>query len=96
MSKRAKGLGSRPPGRTRASQLRADGAARFTAYLESRIGSIAQVLIEAPGADGGVGGLCEQFVPVRLAGDAPPPPRGSVASVRITGSEAGRLVGHPA
>ena len=82
--------------RARASQLRADGAARFTAYLESRIGSIAQVLIEAPGADGGVGGLCEQFVPVRLAGDAPPPPRGSVASVRITGSEAGRLVGHPA
>jgi threonylcarbamoyladenosine tRNA methylthiotransferase MtaB len=82
--------------RARASQLRADGAARLAAYLAARIGSIAEVLIEAPGADGCVGGLSEHFVPVRLADGAPPLARGSIARVRITGTEAGRLIGKPA
>ncbi|MEX0923550.1 MAG: tRNA (N(6)-L-threonylcarbamoyladenosine(37)-C(2))-methylthiotransferase MtaB [Rhodovibrionaceae bacterium] len=69
----------------RAARLRKAGAAAERAFLESRIGTAAEVLIEKDGF-----GRCAHYAPVRVAG-AP----GEILRTRIAGVEDGTLLGSP-
>ena len=72
--------------RERAARLRAVGEAAMERFMRTRIGTLAQVLIER-----GHDGLCERYLPVRLDGNEAPPPPGAVIPVRITGISNGTL-----
>jgi len=67
----------------RAAELRAAGVQSLTRYLDSRIGSAAEVLVEK-----GSYGLCRHYLPVDLDHPARP---GSIVNARITGAADGRL-----
>ncbi len=67
----------------RAAKLRAAGQDQMTAFLQSRVGHGASVLME----DGGVGNS-EHFVPVKVA-DAP---TGSIVDVTIAGHDGTHLI----
>ena len=69
----------------RAARLRAAGAATERAFLESRVGRTAEVLIEKPGF-----GRSEHYAPVRVAGTP-----GEIVRAEITGVENGELLGRP-
>jgi len=69
----------------RAAKLRAAGAATTARAIASRIGTIAQVLVEKDGF-----GHSEHYAPVRFSGAAA---IGGIASVRITDSARDTLVG---
>jgi threonylcarbamoyladenosine tRNA methylthiotransferase MtaB len=71
--------------RERAARLRAKGEAAMAAFLASRIGREASVLVEKDGF-----GHCEHYLPVRLTGPAEP---GSIRRVRITAVADGQLTG---
>ena len=71
--------------RERAAELRARGRRAMTAFLASRVGSRAQVLLET-----GTGGRTEQFAPVSLDTALAP---GQLATAEITGVDGDRLVG---
>ncbi|MBI2235443.1 MAG: tRNA (N(6)-L-threonylcarbamoyladenosine(37)-C(2))-methylthiotransferase MtaB [Magnetospirillum sp.] len=66
----------------RAAALRARGEAAMAAFLASRIGREAHVLVEGDGA-----GFCEHYLPVTVGQGRP----GEVVTVRIGGVENGRL-----
>jgi threonylcarbamoyladenosine tRNA methylthiotransferase MtaB len=68
----------------RAAELRAKGEAAMAAFIASRVGSEATVLVEAEGE-----GHCEHYLPVRVAGA----PAGSIVAVRLATGEDGGLVG---
>ena len=70
----------------RAQRLRAAGERQVARFLESRLGTTAQVLMEKEGM-----GRSEHFAPVRLEA-----PVGSIVEARITASEAGRLLAEAA
>ena len=81
-----------PDRRARAKRLRAAGAARMGALLDSRIGEIADVLVEKDNA-----GRCEHYLPVRLeTGDAIEAAPASIVRARITGREDRTLIAVPA
>lgn len=69
----------------RAGRLRAKGKAAMAAFLASRIGRTAQVLVEQDDA-----GHCEHYLPVRL-GTARPP--GAVVAARIAALDGETLIG---
>ncbi|MFN3459561.1 MAG: tRNA (N(6)-L-threonylcarbamoyladenosine(37)-C(2))-methylthiotransferase MtaB [Oceanibaculum sp.] len=69
----------------RAARLRAAGEARLAAYLASRIGTEAEVLMEKPGI-----GRTEHFAPIALDTDVAP---GTILRARITGAGAAQLTG---
>ncbi|KZD07907.1 tRNA (N(6)-L-threonylcarbamoyladenosine(37)-C(2))-methylthiotransferase MtaB [Oceanibaculum pacificum] len=69
----------------RAARLRAAGEARQAAFLASRIGTEAAVLMEKPGM-----GRTEHFAPVLLDTDVAP---GTILRARITGAGADQLTG---
>ena len=71
--------------RERAARLRAKGEAAMAAFLASRIGREASVLVEKDGF-----GHCEHYLPVRLTGPAEP---GGIQRVRITAVADGQLTG---
>ena len=72
----------------RAVRLRAVGAAALTRFLQAKVGTRVRVLVEKNNT-----GHCEHFSSVRLTFDATP---GTIADVRVTGHEDGRLVGEMA
>lgn len=67
----------------RAARLRAKGTAAMQAFLHSRIGTQAQVLVESDGA-----GFSEHYLPVRIPGAT----AGRIVSVRITGLDGDTLL----
>jgi threonylcarbamoyladenosine tRNA methylthiotransferase MtaB len=67
----------------RAARLRAKGREAMVAYLNSRIGTTARVLLEQDGT-----GHSEHYVPVRIPGAA-----GELIDARITAVEDGVLIG---
>ncbi len=69
----------------RAARLRAKGAAAMAAFLDSRVGRTARVLVEQDDA-----GHCEHYLPVRLR---EAPAAGTVVPVRITGVAGEALIG---
>ena len=69
----------------RAAVLRAAGEKALARFLESRIGTIAEVLVEK-----GRSGRCRHYAPVHLGFDAP---AGAVVGARIANVVEGRLVG---
>ena len=71
----------------RAARLRARGAAAMEAFLSTRQGREASVLVEADGQ-----GFCEHYLPVRVNGA---PPEGSVVRVRVAGRAGNALIGEP-
>ena len=73
--------------KARAARLRAAGAVALTRFLESRVGSTAQVLVEKDGF-----GRSEHYAPVALPSGA----AGEVVAARITGVADGQLVGERA
>ena len=75
----------------RARRLREAGDAELAAFLASRVGAEARVLIERDGE-----GRSEQFAPVRLAGGAAHAAPGSIVGARITGVDTGALIGEAA
>ncbi|MCH7796442.1 MAG: tRNA (N(6)-L-threonylcarbamoyladenosine(37)-C(2))-methylthiotransferase MtaB [Proteobacteria bacterium] len=70
--------------KARAKRLREAGAAALAAFLESRIGTRADVLVETAGF-----GRSEHYAPVELDFGAP----GEIVSARIAGAVQGRLRG---
>ncbi len=70
----------------RAGALRADGASARQRFLRSRVGSVAEVLVEQANAGRGA-----DFAPVRL--DRPATP-GRIVTARITGLDGDALRGH--
>ena len=70
----------------RAARLRAAGAEAERAFLESRIGATAEVLIEKDGF-----GRSEHYAPVRVEGRP-----GEIVRAEVTGVENGELLGAPA
>jgi threonylcarbamoyladenosine tRNA methylthiotransferase MtaB len=66
----------------RAARLRAKGEAAMAAFLASRVGREASVLVEGDNA-----GFCEHYLPVRLGTAA----EGSIVRARVTGVENGKL-----
>ncbi len=76
-----------PERRERAARLRAAGERALDGFLQSRVGSRAEVLIEKPGF-----GRSEHYAPVRLDGPEMATV-GRVAACRIAGVEDGALVG---
>ena len=72
----------------RARRLRHAGDAALAAFLASRVGAEARVLIERHGE-----GRSEQFAPVRVSNVAAP---GTIVGARITGVVDGTLVGEAA
>ncbi len=70
--------------KARAKRLREAGAAALAAFLESRIGTRADVLVETAGF-----GRSEHYAPVELDFGAP----GEILAARITGAVQGRLRG---
>ena len=73
----------------RAARLRAAGEARQVAFLASRIGTEAEVLMEKPGPQGMLG-RTEHFAPVLLDTNVAP---GTILRARITGAGAEQLTG---
>ncbi|MTJ79784.1 MAG: tRNA (N(6)-L-threonylcarbamoyladenosine(37)-C(2))-methylthiotransferase MtaB [Telmatospirillum sp.] len=73
--------------RDRAARLRAAGEAAMAAFLKSRIGKTAHVLIEKDS-----GGHSEHYLPVRVEEAAP---AGTIQPTRIVAVEGARLVGVP-
>jgi threonylcarbamoyladenosine tRNA methylthiotransferase MtaB len=69
----------------RAAVLRAAGEKALARFLESRIGTIAEVLVEK-----GRSGRCRHYAPVHLGFDAP---AGAVVGARFANVVEGRLVG---
>jgi threonylcarbamoyladenosine tRNA methylthiotransferase MtaB len=69
----------------RAARIRAAGDIAFNAFLTSRVGKRANVLVEKDRM-----GHCQYLAPVKLSFDAP---IGSIQEVRISGVEDGYLVG---
>ena len=63
------------------------GEARLAAYLGSRIGTEAEVLMEKPGV-----GRTEHFAPIALDTDVAP---GTILRARVTGAGADQLTGQP-
>ena len=74
-----------PVRKARAARLRATGKAALGRFLESRVGTQAQVLVEK-----GELGRSEHFAPVRLDRSAEP---GTVVRARIIGAADGGLLG---
>jgi threonylcarbamoyladenosine tRNA methylthiotransferase MtaB len=72
--------------RERAARLRAAGAAERARFLASRVGTTAQALFEADGR-----AHTEHFAPLRLHSLAPP--AGTLARLRVTGSDGTTLLG---
>ena len=72
----------------RAAMLRAAGEKALARFLESRVGTIAEVLVEK-----GRSGRCRHYAPVHLGFDAP---AGAVVGARIANVVEGRLVGNRA
>ena len=70
--------------KARAARLRQVGEAALGAFLESRVGTAARVLVEKPGF-----GRSEHFAPVETAFGAP----GEILPLHITGTARGRLQG---
>jgi threonylcarbamoyladenosine tRNA methylthiotransferase MtaB len=70
--------------RERAKQLRALGARRFAAHLQSRLGRIESVLVERDGF-----GRTAQFTPIALPGHA----AGEIVAARVVGTSPSGLVG---
>ena len=77
-----------PVRKERAARLRGAGDDALARYLESLIGTTAEVLVEKDR-----GGRSRHYAPVRLSFDATP---GALVSTRITGTADGRLVGRRA
>ncbi|MDH3476326.1 MAG: radical SAM protein, partial [Rhodospirillales bacterium] len=73
--------------KTRAARLREAGKAALARFLERRVGSTAEVLVETPDF-----GRSEHYAPVALASGAV----GEVVRARITGAADGQLTGVPA
>ena len=73
-----------PERKERAQRLRAAGDAALQRFLESRVGTSAQVLVEKQGF-----GHSEHFAPVTLAGGTV----GKIVEARITGTAERRLTG---
>ena len=73
----------------RAARLRAAGEARQAAFLASRVGTEAEVLMEKPGSQGMLG-RTEHFAPILLDTDVAP---GTILRARITGAGAEQLTG---
>lgn len=69
----------------RARRLRARGVELSRAFLASRVGAVADVLVEADGR-----GRCPQFAPVRLRFAATP---GSIVAARLVGTANDHLIG---
>ncbi len=76
-----------PKRKARAARLRAAGEAALARWLESRVGTTAEVLMEEPGR-----GRCPHFAAVRLTQDQDP---GTVVTVKITGTRGAHLIGEP-
>ncbi len=74
--------------RERAARLRAAGEAALARYLQSRVGTEAQVLAEDARR-----GHSRHFAPVRLDFDAEP---GAIVGARIQGAAGDHLIGHRA
>ena len=70
----------------RASRLREAGAATLAAALQTRIGTVGDVLVEKPG-----GGRAEFYAAVEC-----PPEVAGIQKMRFSGVAGGRLVGAPA
>ncbi|MFC4351792.1 tRNA (N(6)-L-threonylcarbamoyladenosine(37)-C(2))-methylthiotransferase MtaB [Fodinicurvata halophila] len=80
----------------RAARLRAAGQRAQETFLDSRVGTIASVLVEEdPGDGAGPRGRCEHYAPVRLAPECAAGV-GEIHKVRILNSENGELRGEPA
>ncbi|MEL6503379.1 MAG: tRNA (N(6)-L-threonylcarbamoyladenosine(37)-C(2))-methylthiotransferase MtaB [Pseudomonadota bacterium] len=75
----------------RAARLRALGAQRLSAYLESRVGDTVPVLMESGGR-----GRLEQFTPIAVSPnpDKTPLEAGQFIEARVTGHDGARLIGH--
>ncbi len=73
----------------RARQLRDGGQAALRRFLESRIGTTAEVLLEETDESGRNKGHTEHFAPIRVDGGTP----GEIARVRVTGIERDHLLG---
>ncbi len=73
-----------PERKQRARRRRAAGEAALARFLDSRVGTTAQVLVEKPGF-----GHSEHFAPVALAGGTV----GDIVETRITGAADRRLTG---
>ncbi len=73
-----------PLRKARAARLRQAGEAALAAFLESRVGTAARVLVEKPGF-----GRSEHYAPVETDAGAP----GEILPLRITGAARGRLQG---
>ena len=73
--------------KARAARLRDTGAAALAAFLESRVGTTARVLVEKPGF-----GRSEHYAPVETPAGAP----GEILPLNITGAARGRLQGRHA
>lgn len=69
----------------RAARLRAKGQAAMDAFVDSRLGKSASVLVEKDGQ-----GFCGHYLPVRVTGA---PPEGRMVTVHIVGRDGGVLVG---
>jgi threonylcarbamoyladenosine tRNA methylthiotransferase MtaB len=74
--------------RERAARLRHAGKAAMAAFLASKVGQPAEVLIEQNGS-----GRCEHYLPVRL--DGVPVAPGAIQPVRIRAVDGDQLVGDP-
>ncbi|MEL7229675.1 MAG: tRNA (N(6)-L-threonylcarbamoyladenosine(37)-C(2))-methylthiotransferase MtaB [Pseudomonadota bacterium] len=75
----------------RAARLRALGAQRLSAYLESRVGDTVPVLMESGGR-----GRLEQFTQMAVSSSQTPLEAGQFITARITGHDGARLLGHVA
>jgi threonylcarbamoyladenosine tRNA methylthiotransferase MtaB len=73
--------------KARAARLRDTGAAALEAFLESRVGTTARVLVEKPGF-----GRSEHYAPVETSAGAP----GEILPLNIIGAARGRLQGRRA
>jgi threonylcarbamoyladenosine tRNA methylthiotransferase MtaB len=73
--------------KARAARLRDTGAAALAAFLESRVGTTARVLVEKPGF-----GRSEHYAPVETSAGTP----GEILPLNIIGAARGRLQGRRA
>ncbi|PKP93520.1 MAG: tRNA (N(6)-L-threonylcarbamoyladenosine(37)-C(2))-methylthiotransferase MtaB [Alphaproteobacteria bacterium HGW-Alphaproteobacteria-16] len=74
--------------KARAAVLRERAAARRAVWLRGMIGTVQHVLVERPGDRGHAGNFAEVDVPLHQVG--------TIAKVRITGLQDGRLIGETA
>ena len=70
--------------KARAARLRDAGEAALAAFLDSRVGTAARVLVEKPGF-----GRSEHYAPVEIVAGAP----GEILPLHIIGAAQGRLQG---